>query len=448
MSGPDALEVQVDRWRDYVRRHRAVAPDDVDEMTDHLRERIDDLRAAGLDDDEAFLVAVKRMGRLDAVSAEFARAHSERLWKQLVLLPDSPAPDADPARRELAVVVGCAVGAGLTVKAGTTFLDEAALLLNLGLLVAPFVAAYLGWKRRLAGRTVAALLAGAVVLGVVLNTYPFDPAGSTLLLAALHAPVVLWALVGVAYTGGRWRSPDRRMDFVRFTGELAVYYVLLALGGGVLVGLTAGLFSLTGLDLEPAMEQWILPLCVPGAFLVAAWLVEAKQEVVENIAPVLTRVFTPLTTLMLLACLVVLATAGDLTTVDRELLILMDGVLLLVLALVLYSVSARDPLRRPGLFDGLQLGLVVVALTVDAVALTAMLTRIAEFGASPNKVAALGLNLLLAVHLARSAWLLLGLLRHRRAFGVLERWQTAYLPVYAAWAAFVVVAFGPSFVFA
>ena len=35
--------------------------------------------------------------------------------------------------------------------------------------------------------------------------------------------------------------------------------------------------------------------------------------------------------------------------------------------------------------------------------LTAMLTRIAEFGFSPNKVAALGLNLLLLVHLGVSA---------------------------------------------
>ncbi|MDO8145139.1 permease prefix domain 1-containing protein [Isoptericola sp. 178] len=447
MNSPEVLEAQIDRWRDYVRRHRAVAPDDVDEMTDHLRERIDDLRAAGLDDEEAFLVAVKRMGRLDAVSREFARAHSERLWKQLVLLPDGTEEDVSPARRELAVVLACAVGAGLAVKAGATFLDEGAFLTNLGLLVAPFVAGYLGWKRRLAASTTGVLATGLVVLAAVLNLYPYTVDGSTLALAALHAPVVLWALVGVAYAGGRWRSPDRRMDFVRFTGELAIYFVLLALGGGVLVGLTAGLFSLTGLDLEPALEQWILPVCVPGAFLVAAWLVEAKQEVVENIAPVLTRVFTPLTTLTLVACLVALATAGDLTTVDRELLILMDGVLLLVLALVMYSVSARDPLARPGLLDGLQLGLVTEALAVDAVALTAMLTRIAEFGASPNKVAALGLNLLLAVHLARSAWLLLGMLRHRRAFGDLERWQTAYLPVYAAWAVLVVVAFGPLFGF-
>ena len=35
--------------------------------------------------DEAFLVAVKRIGGLDDLSREFAREHSDRLWKQLVV---------------------------------------------------------------------------------------------------------------------------------------------------------------------------------------------------------------------------------------------------------------------------------------------------------------------------------------------------------------------------
>lgn len=126
------------------------------------------------------------------------------------------------------------------------------------------------------------------------------------------------------------------------------------------------------------MEDWILPFAMPGALIVAAWLVEAKQNVVENIAPVLTRVFTPLTVVMLLTFLGVFAAAGGLADVSRDLLILMDAILVLVLCLLLYSISARDP------------------------------TRIAEFGFSPNKVAALGLNLLLLVHLVRAAWLALG----------------------------------------
>ncbi|MBV1779004.1 hypothetical protein KRR55_07760 [Paeniglutamicibacter sp. ABSL32-1] len=443
------LEAQIGQWRGYVARRRAISPADLDELEDHLREQIADRRAGGLDDEEAFLVAIKRMGNLDAVSREFAREHSERLWKQLVLLPDSAPDTGSTPWRELAVVLSLAVCAGLALKAGFTWLGEDDVLVrNLGLLVLPFVGAYFAWKRRITARTVIALLAPFALLALVINVYPFAPGGSTLILAALHAPVILWLLAGVAYVGGRWRSDGRRMDFVRFTGEFAIYFTLLGLGGAVLIGLTFAVLQLVGLDLEPVLEDWILPFAVPGALVVAAWLVEAKQDVIENIAPVLTRVFTPLTIAMLLAMLVVLTTAGGLVDVDRDLLILMDAILVLVLCLLLYSLSARDPLSPPGFFDALQLVLVGAALAVDAVMLAAMLARIAEFGFSANKVAALGLNLLLLVHLARAAWLSAGFLRGRREFSALERWQTRYLPVYGAWAAVVVLVFPPVFAFA
>nr|WP_294563864.1 permease prefix domain 1-containing protein [uncultured Arthrobacter sp.] len=443
------LEAQIDRWRGYVQRRQAISPADVDELEDHLREQVADRQATGLDDEEAFLVAIKRLGNLDAVSREFAREHSDRLWKQLVLMPEDPADAGAPPWRELAIVLALAVGAGLAVKAGLTWIEGGGVLArNLGLLVLPFLTGYFAWKRRLNARVVVGILVPFAVLAVVLNAYPFASGGSTEMLAVLHAPVVLWLLAGIAYVGGRWRSDGRRMDFARFTGELVIYFTLLALGGAVLTGLTFAVLQLVGADLEPVLENWILPFAVPGALVVAAWLVEAKQNVVENIAPVLTRVFTPLTIAMLLAVLAVLAAVGGLAEVDRGLLILMDAILVLVLCLLLYAISARNSLAPPGVFDVLQLVLVAAALAVDAVMLTAMLTRIAEFGFSPNKIAALGLNLLLLIQLARTGWLTVGFLRGRRPFTALERWQTRYLPVYALWAAVVVLAFPPIFGFA
>jgi hypothetical protein len=449
MAHDDALEAQVDLWRGYVHRRQVISSADVDELEDHLRGQVADLRATGLDDDEAFLVAIKRLGNLDAVSREFAREHSDRLWKQLALVPDESVGAAAPRWRELAVVLALAVGAGVAVRAGLAWIDgEGAFARNVGLLVAPFLIAYLAWKRRAGVRTVATIAVPFVVLAVALNVYPFTTGGSTEVLAIIHAPVVLWLLVGLAYVAGAWRSDGRRMDFVRFTGELAIYFALLALGGGVLLGLTAGVLQLVGVDPGPVIAEWVMPFAVPGALVVAAWLVEAKQDVVENIAPVLTRIFTPLTIAMLVAVLVALTVSGGFVEVDRDLLILMDAILVLVLALLVYSISARDPLAPPALADWLQLVLLGAALAVDAVMLTAMLTRIAELGTSPNKIAALGLNLLLLVHLGVSAWRSAGFLRGRGTFSALERWQTRYLPVYAAWAAIIVIVFPPLFAFA
>lgn len=449
------VEDQIDQWRGFVRRRGAISGADVEEMEDHLREQIADLESGGLDGEEAFLVAVKRMGNLDEVSREFAREHSDRLWKQLVLVPEADA--AGPGRwREPGVLLAFALGAGVAVKLLFAAVDgEFEQIRNLPFVVLPFLAGWFAWKRRTPRGVCAAAAALAAVPFLAVNLYPFQEApgpfpspGMTAVLAFTHAPVLLWLLAGVLHTGGHWRSHDRRMDFVRFTGELAMYLVLIQLGALVLLGLTAGVLSLVGVDLEPVLEDWLLPFGLPGALLVAAWLVEAKKSVVENIAPVLTRVFTPLALVMLVADLVVLLVNGPLTAVDRDLLILMDAVLVLVLFLLLYSVSARDPLAPPGVFDRLQLALVGAALAVDAVALTAMLGRIAEFGFTANKTAALVLNLVLLVHLAWSARLLAGFVRGGRPFAAVERWQTAYLPVYALWAAVVVLVFPPVFGFA
>src|SRR3712207_2001932 len=90
-----SLEEQIDQWRSYVRRRQAIHAVDVAELEDPRGEQITVLVDAGLAPDEAFLVAVKRMGNLDALSREFAREHSDRLWKQLVVAPsDSGKPRA------------------------------------------------------------------------------------------------------------------------------------------------------------------------------------------------------------------------------------------------------------------------------------------------------------------------------------------------------------------
>src|SRR5690242_5100341 len=81
----DGVESQIAQWRAYVAQAPAVDDRDVDELEAHLRDQMAELDAARLTADEAFLVAVKRMGDLDTLSREFAREHSGRLWKQLVL---------------------------------------------------------------------------------------------------------------------------------------------------------------------------------------------------------------------------------------------------------------------------------------------------------------------------------------------------------------------------
>jgi hypothetical protein len=297
---------------------------------------------------------------------------------------------------------------------------------------------------------VVAVVVGLFVLGAVAaNVYPLADTSESLVVSGIHLPVALWLVVGLAYVADDWRSARRRMDFIRFTGEWLIYLLLMALGGGALAALVYNTFRAIGIVPEEFVSHWLIPCGAAAAAVVAGWLVEAKQSVVENIAPVLTRLFTPLFTAALLAFLVAVVWTSHGIDVEREALILFDLLLVVVLGLLLYSLSARDPLAPPGLFDRLQLALVVSALIIDVLVLLEITGRITdEYGGTPNRAAALGLNVILLVNLAWSAWLLLTFLRRRTPFAALERWQTGYLPVYAAWAWIVVLAFPPLFGYA
>jgi hypothetical protein len=449
----DALEEQIDAWRSYLRRRRAIHSVDVAELEDHLREQVAVLARAGLAADEAFLVAVKRMGDLDALSREFAREHSDRLWKQLVVSPADTGQPQAAARTDAVVAFSLAAAAAVALKVPVLFgmqldEDDGFDARNASLFVLPLLTGYFAWKRGRDCRTLRRLTVAVVAAAVLANVFPFAPGGSTEALTALHLPIALWLVVGIAYAGGRWREVAGRMDFIRFSGELLVYYVLIALGGGVLTAFMAMTFKSIGVDAEPFFQSWLLPCGAAGAVVVAAWLVEAKQSVVENMAPVLTRLFTPLFAAMLIAFLGTMLVTRRGVGVERDVLIAFDLLLVVVLGLLLYSISARDPRAPAGAFDVMQVVLVVSALLADAVALWAIAARITDLGFSPNRVAALGVNAILLVNLAWSAVLSIRFLRGRGSFTDLERWQTDYLPVYAAWAAVVVIAFPPAFGYA
>lgn len=443
------VEKQIGEWRAYVTRSETVGEESIDELEGHLREQIDALRKAGLDDDEAFLVSVKRLGSVDGLSREFAREHSGRLWKQLVLSSESPPGRSTRGLTEAIVfALAAAVAIQLLVQPAVQADSPAAemvLIRNAPIVVLAFLSWYFARTQRLTMLQVGVASVPFAVAALVVNVFPWTSDSSTHLQTAIHTPVMLWFAVAYGYMGGDWRAHERRMDFVRFTGEWFIYYVLLALGGGVLAGLTALILEPLGNDVVEVVFRWVLPSGAAGAVIVAAWLVEAKQSVIENMAPVLTKVFTPLFAVMLIGWAVAYAVTGIAAVFDRELLAVFDALLIVALGLVLYGISARDPSEPPGLADGIQLVAVGGALVVDSMVLWSMLARIADLGFTPNRVAALGLNLVLMVNLVWAAWLSIRFLRRSVPFHRLERWQTAYLPVYPLWAS--VIALGLPLVF-
>lgn len=444
----DSLDTQIDLWRVHMERRATVNTTDVDELEDHLRGQIEALSNVGLSEDEAFLVAVKRLGSQDGIAHEFARENSKRLWKQLVLGGEDDARAPGPGGWVPAALFALAGAAAARLPlfgnldgwAGEFYARA------FGVVILAAVVAYVVWRRP-AGRPMTVAVAAAMVtLGVVATMYPLKLEGDAFLATVLHAPIAAWLVVGLAYAGTRWRSVDGRMEFVCFTGEWVIYMTLLALGGGALMAISTLVVTAAGLDASTVIIEWVLPCGVGGAVVIGAWLVESKRAVIENMAPVLARVFTPLFTATFAVLIAVILLSGNAFHLDRDLLTVCNAILALAVGLVLYSLTARSDDAGPGWFDWLQVGLVAGALALDLLALVNILARIGDDGLTFNRVVVLGANLIFLANLAVTGWLLV-LVTRREPGAVLrlEGWQTGFLPWYAAWVSVVIVVLPPAF---
>jgi len=205
----------------------------------------------------------------------------------------------------------------------------------------------------------------------------------------------------------------------------------------VFSGLALALFSplWPGLE-EPYMEN----LGVVGAAalpVAAAFLHERVFAVRLGIAAVLARLFAPLFLLLVLGYLAVALLGGASPFMDRDLLILLNALLVVVLGMTLLSVAEGRGATRPGWPEAILGTLLAAMLVLDLAALSSILFRLAAYGFTPNRVVVLGANLVILGHLAWLAWSFLGLLRGASELGAVRRAATAYLPLYVAWAALV-----------
>ncbi|GGL61766.1 permease prefix domain 1-containing protein [Sporolactobacillus putidus] len=441
------LELNIRSWSDHLRARGNFKETDLLELENHLRDEIDDLIEAGLSQDESFLIGVKRLGNVNAISEEYSKVNSENLWKHLLIDPDHVY-GVSRNRKYIALVIIFSLLAGTLMKIPELFgfklfnpADQLFYFKNLSLFILPFIAVFFLVKHQSNWKMTASILGIFFLAALTINLFPSYPPKSTELLTGIHLPIFLWLITGAAYMGLEWKLTGRRMDFIRFTGEAVIYGTLIFCGIIVLALFTETIFRAIQIDLSSFIQQYLSVYGGCATAMITVYLVEYKKSVVENFAPILAKLFSPLFLITMIAFLFVMIISGKSPFVDRNFLIGFDLMLVLVLGLVLYVISARDSHDNNKLFDYLNLALILAALIIDGVALSAILFRLSTFGITPNKIAALGENLTLLVNLGGLAWLYLRYLVKKNDFPHLEKWQTAYLSVYVIWMAVVAFAF-------
>jgi hypothetical protein len=303
------------------------------------------------------------------------------------------------------------------------------------------LAVYFALARR-PGRCVVRLVAGVFAIAALfINALPGDPGTPSqngLTLACLHLPLLLGWFTCVVYLSPSWRDLSARAELIRLLGEAIVYTSLVLLTGMVMTAVTLGLFAAVHSDIDELYMRWVVLMGAAAAPVVGMHLACQRLHGKTLIAPLLTRIISPLVLITLVVYLASLLPNIRALYSDRDFLIVFNIMSVCVLAIAAFGLCAW-PSRS--WLDYVLLALLALALIIDVIALSAILSRLSWYGLSVNRLAVLGANALLTVHLAGLLYQLARGLFRTNDLAPARRWLLRYLPVYSAWTALVVFLF-------
>jgi len=141
----------------------------------------------------------------------------------------------------------------LNIPEDIFFFRNGALIVFLGLALYRTLIKGISKPERMASAAII-FLASALYI----NLLPSGENGAAIRLAYIHLPLLIWFLFGFVYTGCDFRSHEKRIDFIRYNGDLAIVYALIAIAGGLLSAFTIGLFDSIGLNIEEFYSRNII----------------------------------------------------------------------------------------------------------------------------------------------------------------------------------------------
>ncbi|MEZ4689714.1 MAG: hypothetical protein R3A12_05860 [Ignavibacteria bacterium] len=274
-----------------------------------------------------------------------------------------------------------------------------------------------------------------------INLLPDNIDSDTLKLSCIHLPLFLWFVLGFAYTGNDFRSSGGRLGYLRYNGDLLVITAIILISGMILTSLTQGLFSLIDIEIFRFYLQYIIIPGIAAAPIVGTYVIRKNPHLVNKVSPVIAKIFSPLVLVTLLTYLTAIIISGKDPYNDREFLIAFNGLLIIVMAIILFSIAETSKA------DNNRFGIIIlfllsaVTIIVNGIALSAIIFRISEWGFTPNRLAVLGSNVLILVNLLLVTNKLFRTLLNKSSPEEIGKSISAFLTIYFLWIAIVTFLF-------
>lgn len=312
---------------------------------------------------------------------------------------------------------------------------------NIAFIVFPLLSAYFIWKQKVEIKKVAFIFITILMAALYINILPDNRTSDTLTLACIHLPLFLWTVLGFAFVGDKINNYQKRLDFLRYNGDLIVMTAIILLAGGLLAGITVGLFSLIDVRIQELYFQYVGIWGLAAAPILGTYLVQTNPHLVNKVSPIIAKVFTPLVLATLVIYLIAVIYTGKDPYNDREFLIIFNLLLVGVMALILFSIieSSKNSVSKTETL--LLLALAVMTIVINGIALSAIVFRISEWGITPNRLAVLGGNLLILSNLLLVTYRLFRTINNPNEIENVENSIAMFLPVYSIWTILVTFIF-------
>ena len=351
--------------------------------------------------------------------------------------------------RELTFVIIASLIAVIIAKIPEIFsVDETFFYMrNTGLIFLPVLAFYFAWKNSLSKRKILMASAAVLVSAVYINLLPVNGSGDTLKLSCIHLPLFLWTVLGFAFAGDRLNDHRKRLDFLRYNGDLIVISGIMMIAGMALTAITQGLFTLIGLKIFEFYRQYIIIPGLAALPIIGTYIIGKVPHLVSRVSPLIARIFSPLVLITLIAYLTAIIITGKDPYNDREFLLIFNVLLIAVMAIIVFSVAEISRSGRNRAEILILFFLSVVTVIVNCIALSAIIFRISEWGITPNRLAVLGGNVLILTNLILVIYKLFRTLFNKSELEEVEMVISKFLTVYCIWTVIVVFIFPPLFNF-
>lgn len=381
----------------------------------------------------------------EEVYSEIEKSELTKYWKIRLDFQKMPEKIRKTNLPDILILITTCLITGFLIKIPDIFnagVNEIFYMKNAGIIVFAGLTLFMVWTNKVTDlKWLITILSGFLILTLYVNLLPSVRDSDSINLVYIHLPLLLWCIFGLVFIDFNLEDKVKRIEYIRYNGDLAILMAIIAIAGGILTGITIGLFDAIGIGIEKFYMKNIVIIGAVSVPIVATYIIKNYTLLTNKIAPVIARIFSPLVLITAVIFLIALAISGKDPYRDREFLLIFNLMLLGVMAVIVFSISETSSTEKQKFNELVLFALSIATVIIDLIALSAIFYRLGTFGITPNRLAVLGSNILILGNLALLIIDLYKINFKKELIKKVELTFAKYLPVYLIWILFVIIGF-------